>query len=110
MDKKRLIFGAFWAFNIFIGVFALYVAITVQLSVYTNTAGQDAHSVAGAFQDGYTLGLALQKQAAIYFLKEHALKVALVALIISAIGSSLGWLPGTKPSKNAENETQNTPE
>ncbi|HOY70121.1 MAG TPA: hypothetical protein PL131_05575 [Methylotenera sp.] len=100
MHKKRVLYGVFWFFNILLGVFILYMAVAVQLGINVDNVG--AKTISGAFQDGYMQGLALQKKEAIHFLKEYALYVALISLIISVIGTRFGWLPGTKPNKHAE--------
>lgn len=97
MSNKRLLYGAFWFCNVFFGVFALYIAIAVQFDVHQNSL--EFNSVTTAFQQGYMLGLDLQKKEAVYFFKTYALKLAVFAFIFSAFGTWFGWLPGTGKPK-----------
>jgi len=105
MNKKRILFGAFWFFNIFIGVSALYLAVAVQFNVLENQNHLDAlamqaNGVGDAFLKGYQQGLLTYKNVAIQFFKTYGVKLALFAFIFAGTGTWLGWLPGTKPIKN----------
>lgn len=90
---RRILVGAAWFLFLWIGSGALLGGIVGAI------AGFEAAPPHGTFHDGAMAGLAAGQRAGIAFRRAWGGTIFLAALVIAAVGTWRGRLPGTAPAK-----------